>query len=121
MRRLVVVPVALMMLAGVASGCGAEPTSSAETLPPIRTTTTTTTTTVPPDLRRKFYEVKQNDYLSEIARRFQVTREAIVELNGLDNGGETLQIGQILEIPSDVYLVPSLPPEPESSSSTSEP
>ena len=67
----------------------------------------------------RFYEVKPGDNLAVIARSFDVSRPQIAELNNLADGGETLQIGQILEIPTDVVLIESLPTEPPSS--TSEP
>ena len=54
-----------------------------------------------------------------IAHSFDVPASEIVRLNHLLDGGETLQIGQILEIPTDVVMVESLPTEPPSS--TSEP
>ena len=109
--------VALLML--VVPACGPSASGAAETLPPIRTTTSTTTTTTTPDSRRKFYEVKPGDNLAVIARSFDVPATEIVKLNQLLDGGETLQIGQILEIPQDVVMVETLPTEP--SSSTSEP
>jgi LysM repeat protein len=119
MRRLIVLPVAAAVLVVLAPGCGSEPTGAADTLPPIKTTTTTSTTTTTPDSRRVFYEVKAGDNLNDIARRWQVPAQAIVELNNLSDGGETLQIGQILEKPLDVLMQDTLPPVP--SSSTSEP
>jgi LysM repeat protein len=99
-----------------APGCGSEPSGSAATLPPIKTTTSTTTTTTTPDSRRRFYEVKPGDNLAVIARAFEVPAQEIVKLNNLTDGGQTLQIGQILEIPTDVRLVESLPTAPPSSS-----
>lgn len=119
MRRSMPSSLAAAVLAIVIAGCGDEPSGSAGTLPPIKTTTSTTTTTTEPDNRRRFYEVKPGDNLAEIARSFEVPPGEIVRLNNLADGGETLQIGQILEIPRDVVLVESLPTEPPSS--TSEP
>ena len=119
MRHSLLLPLALTTLILGGSGCGSEPSGSADTLPPIRTTTSTTTTTTTPDSRRRFYEVKPGDNLAVIARSFDVFPAAIAELNNLADGGQTLQIGQILEIPTDVVLIESLPTEP--SSSTSEP
>jgi len=120
MRRPVLLSSALLTLLILGSAaCGSTPSGSADTLPPIRTTTSTTTTTTTPDSRRRFYEVKPGDNLAVIARSFDVFPAAIAELNNLADGGQTLQIGQILEIPTDVVLIESLPTEP--SSSTSEP
>lgn len=119
MRRITVILVASAMLATVTSACDNDPGDAADTLPPIRTTTSTTTTTTTPDSRRRFYEVKPGDNLSEIARSFDVPSTEIVKLNNLPDGGQTLQIGQILEIPTDVVLIESLPTEPPTS--TSEP
>jgi LysM repeat protein len=108
-----------LLLTGLATtSCGAEPSGAAETLPPILTTTSTTTTTTTPDGRRRFYEVKAGDNIAEIARSFDVPPSEIARLNRLTDGGQTIQIGQVLEIP-DVVLIESLPTEP--SSSTSEP
>ena len=76
---------------------------------PIRTTTSTTTTTTLVDARRRFYEVKPGDNLAEIARSFEVPRSEIVRINRLPNDGEIIQIGQVLEIPTDVVLIDSLP------------
>jgi LysM repeat protein len=120
MRRAVLLPsvvVALLML--LAPACGPTANGSAETLPPIRTTTSTSTSTTTPDSRRRFYEVKPGDNLAVIARSFDVPASEIVRLNQLLDGGETLQIGQILEIPTDVVMVYELPTEPPSS--TTEP
>ena len=75
--------------------------------------------TTTPDSRRRFYEVKPGDNLAVIARSFDVPASEIVRINQLVDGGETLQIGQILEIPTDVVMVESLPTDPPSS--TSEP
>jgi len=121
MRRLVLFPVAAVGLAIAAPACGADSGAGAGTLPPIRTTTTTSTTTTTPDSRRIFYEVKSGDNLSDIARSYQVPPQQIVVLNGLTDGGQTLQVGQVLEIPNDVRLDLTLPPDPNASSSTSEP
>jgi len=118
MHRAVIVPtgfVALVVL--LISACGPEATGAAETLPPIRTTTSTSTTTTTPDSRRRFYEVKRGDNLAVIARSFDVPASEIVRINNLQDGGQTLQIGQILEIPTDVVMVENLPTEPPTSSS----
>lgn len=104
------------------ASCGAEQSNALDTLPPIRTTTTIPpSTTLPPDLRRKFYEVKAGDNLSEIARSFGVPASEIVKLNGLANGGQVLQIGQVLEIPQDVVLVEELPEAPSTTTTTAGP
>jgi LysM repeat protein len=70
-------------------------------------------------MRRIFYEVKSGDNLSDIARAYGVPREQIVQLNNLPNGGQTIQIGQIIEIPNDMRLDDSLPPIAESTTSLS--
>jgi LysM repeat protein len=120
MHRAVLLPVGVVVVVLLlVAACGPEASGAAETLPPIRTTTSTTTSTTTPDSRRKFYEVKRGDNLAVIARSFEVPASEIVRINQLVDGGETLQIGQILEIPTDVVLVESLPTEPPSS--TSEP
>ena len=113
MHRLALLPTAVGLLAVLSVGCGSDQGSAFDTLPPIRTTTSTTSTTVPVDERRKFYEVKAGDNLAEIARSFQVPKSEIVRINNLPDNGEIIQIGQILEIPTDVVLVDTLP-TPES-------
>jgi LysM repeat protein len=119
MRRLTVLPaMSCLFLVAVAS-CGDEGGSALDTLPPIRTTTTEPpTTTIPPDLRRIFYVVRAGDTLNDIASRYQVTVRSIVELNGLPEGGGTLQIGQELEIPNDLRIDATLPPLPDEIDST---
>jgi LysM repeat protein len=120
MQRAVVLPVGVVsLLIVLAPACGPAASGAAETLPPIRTTTSTTTSTTTPDSRRKFYEVEPGDNLAVIARSFGVPASEIVKLNHLLDGGETLQIGQILEIPLDVVMVEELPTTPPPS--TSEP
>jgi len=109
MHRLILLPTAAGLLALVAVGCGSSEGDGFDTLPPIRTTTSTTTVTTIVDDRRRFYEVKAGDNLAEIARSFQVPKLEIVRLNRLLNNGEIIQIGQILEIPTDVVLVDDLP------------
>jgi LysM repeat protein len=117
MRRAVVLPVAVVAAVMLLmSACGPEDSGAAQTLPPIRTTTSTTTSTTTPDSRRKFYTVKRGDNLAVIARSFGVPASEIVRINGLTDGGQTLQIGQILEIPTDVVMVDNLPTTPDTSS-----
>lgn len=112
-RRLVVLSGVAAAALGSVAACGSDDSSGLDTLPPIRTTTTApTTTTIPPDLRRIFYEVQPGDYLSEIARSYGVPAAEIVKLNALPNGGENLQIGQVIEIPNDMRLDTSLPDPP---------
>jgi len=114
MHRLTLLATAAGFLALVAVGCGSSDGGAFDTLPPIRTTTSTTTTTTLVDSRRIFYVVKRGDNLSDIAKRYQVTRQSIVDLNRLPDNGEVIQIGQELEIPNDVRLDDTLPPLPES-------
>lgn len=111
MRRLILMPV----LAGTllaAAACGGDDDAALDTLPPIRTTTTLSTTTTTVDTRRIYYEVKPGDYLSDIARRYQVTVQSIVELNDLTT--DVLQVEQVLEIPNDFRVDATLPPLPSS-------
>jgi LysM repeat protein len=119
MRRAVLLPtVGVALLVLLAAACGPTASGAAETLPPIRTTSTTSTTTTTPDGRRRFYEVKRGDNLAVIAKSFDVPASEIVRINNLLDGGQTLQIGQILEIPTDVVMVYSLPTTPPSSSTS---
>ena len=118
MHRAVIVPAgAVALVVVLMTACGPTASGAAETLPPIRTTTSTSTTTTTPDDRRRFYEVKRGDNLAVIARSFDVPPSEIVRLNHLTDGGQTLQIGQVLEIPTDVVMVYDLPTEPPTSSS----
>lgn len=103
MCRLVLLPVAVLV-GMLVVGCGA-PGDADATLPPMRTTTSTTTTTTTPDDRRKFYQVKPGDTLAAIAAGFKVPISEIVKLNALPDGGEHLEVGQTIEIPTDMVLV----------------
>lgn len=98
-----------VLLAVALTACGSEEGEALDTLPAIITTTSTTTTSVAPDDRRKFYEVKPGDNIADIAASFQVPRSEIVRINNLPNDGAIIQIGQVLEIPTDVVLVDELP------------
>jgi LysM repeat protein len=119
-RSTVLIVLTSVLLATVVA-CGDDDEATLETLPPIRTTTTIPpTSTIPPDQRRIFYQVQPNDNLSEIARSYGVPRQAIVDLNKLPDGGETLQIGQVIEIPNDMRLDTSLP-DPPTTTTTLEP
>lgn len=102
----------VVALGGLVAACGDATEDALATLPPIKTTTTTTTTTTTPDSRRIFYEVKPGDFLSDIASRYTVTVQSIMELNGLTT--DVLQVGQLLEIPNDIRVDATLPPLPTS-------
>lgn len=117
--RRVLAATGAMAVAGIALvACGSDAGDALDTLPPIRTTTTIATTTTTPYSGRIFYVVKRGDNLSDIARAYKVTSQSIIDLNSLTS--TVLQIGQELEIPNDVRLDDTLPPN-ESSSTTSEP
>ena len=109
MRRLILLPALAGMLIVSAVACGGEEGDALDTLPPIRTTTTVEATTTTIDDRRKFYEVKPGDHLAKIASSFDVPASEIVRVNNLPDGGQVLQIGQLLEIPTDIVLVEELP------------
>lgn len=111
MRRLILLPAAATGLLALVA-CGDDGGAGLDTLPPIRTTTTQSTTSTTVDTRRKFYEVKPGDNLAEIARSFGVPASEIARLNELADGGQVLQIGQLLEIPTDIVLIEELPDDP---------
>jgi LysM repeat protein len=113
MHRATLLTTVAVLVVASAGACGSGDDSALETLPPILTTTSTSTTTTLADSRRIFYVVKAGDNLSDIAKRYQVTRQSIVDLNQLPNNGEVIQIGQELEIPNDVRIDETLPPLPE--------
>ena len=105
MNRLVVLALAAVALAVAVPACGTDPGDAAATLPPIRITSTTSTSTTEPDNRRKFYEVQSGDSLAEIADRYCVTAKQIADLNRLEDEGNYLEVGQILELPTNVVVV----------------
>jgi nucleoid-associated protein YgaU len=95
--------VAVLTVVGVA--CGTTDPASQERLPPIQTTlpstTTTTTTVAPGDF---LYVVQPGDTLFQIAQRFSITVEAIVERNGLASPDD-IEAGQSLEIPEGLLVI----------------
>lgn len=107
--RSVVIPSIAVAVVGIA-GCAGEQ-STLETLPPIRTTIAQATTTTTIDDRRKFYEVKSGDTLADIARSFAVPTSELAALNDFQDG-QVLQIGQLLQIPTDVVIIECLPEPP---------
>lgn len=115
MRRLTMPPVLAGLLLVSTVACAGDDDAALDTLPPIRTTTTMSTTTTTVDTRRKFYEVKPGENLAMIAASFGVPPSEIVRINDLPDGGQVLQIGQLLEIPTDIVLVEDLP-DPKASS-----
>lgn len=112
MHRLILLPGLAAVLLVAAASCGGEEGDGLDTLPPIRTTTTQSTISTTVDTRRIFYEVQPGDFLSDIARRYQVTVSSIIDMNGLTS--DVLQVGQMLEIPNDFRLDATLPPLPSS-------
>ena len=108
-HRIALIPIAVGLLAVLAVSCGTSDSDAFDQLPPIRTTTSSSTTSTLVDSRRKFYEVQEGDNLAEIAKSFQVPKSEIVRINRLPDNGAIIQIGQILEIPTDVVLINTLP------------
>ncbi len=89
------------VLAGalLVSSCGGDgggaPTTVPTTLPPTTTSTTlppTTTTTVVE------YVIQRGDTLDRIARRFGVTRQQLIDANGIEDP-DRIQAGDTLVIP----------------------
>ncbi|HSL73220.1 MAG TPA: LysM domain-containing protein [Ilumatobacteraceae bacterium] len=104
-RRRVGTTVFVAGAALAATACGTTDPASQERLPPIRTTiatTTTTTTTIPPG--DVIYVVQSGDTLGNIAERFGVTVQSIVDRNGLSSP-DAIQAGQRLEIPEAKLVI----------------
>ena len=115
--RLTGAAVAVTVATLAATGCGTTDEASSQTLPPIRptvATTSTTTTTIPEGER--YYTVQSGDTLGNIAERFQVPIQAIVDLNGLASPDD-IQAGQTLQIPSGVVVITELPTGPATGTS----
>ena len=74
------------------------PTSAAPPQPPTATTPTTTSTTQTETRPPLVHTVEEGQVLSQIAERYGVTVEAIVEANDLDSP-DFIVVGQELEIP----------------------
>lgn len=93
-----------------AVACGTTDEASRETLPPLVTTTSTTnvTTTNPDEGKTRFYEIKSGDSIAEIALAFGVPASEIIRINNIENP-DTIQVGQIIQIPTDIVLVEELP------------
>ena len=99
----------------VVSGCSGDDEGAAGTLPPIQTTTTTTTTLAPSTTQARFYEVQSGDTLTKIAVAFGLPIQAIMQANGIVDPN-SIQVGQILELPDAAAIVAtSLPAPPPSS------
>lgn len=105
MHRFVLVLIPALLTGLAITACGGDDTAALDTLPTIYTTTSTSTTTTTPDSRRIFWEVQENENLSEIARRYCVPASEIVKLNNLPDNGNVIHAGQLLEIPNDVVVV----------------
>lgn len=105
MNRFALVLIPALVAGAAATACGDEGDAALDTLPAIYTTTSTTTTTTTPDSRRVFWEVQENENLSEIARKYCVPASEIVKLNNLPDNGNVIHVGQLLEIPTDVVVV----------------
>ncbi len=111
MTRVLAGPILFAGVLGVAAvGCGTTDEASRETLPPLITTTSSTvpTTTDPNEGKVLFYEIKSGESIAIIAAAFEVPAQSIIDLNNIENP-DTIQVGQILQIPTDIVLVDELP------------
>jgi LysM repeat protein len=109
MRRLAVLPAAVLVVAAGAA-CGASDGSAVETLPPIRTTSTISTTSTTINTDRIFYTVKRGDNLNLIASSFEVPLQALIDLNrSVISDPDNVPAGVTLEIPTGIQLVDELP------------
>lgn len=109
--RVVVGPVVLTVASAVGVvACGTTDEASRETLPPLITTTSTTEPVVtdPNEGKTEFYEIKSGDSIGRIAAAFGVPPSEIIRINNIENP-DTIQVGQIIQIPTDVVLIDSLP------------
>jgi LysM repeat protein len=82
------------------SGCSRDHASN-DTLPPIKTTTTSTPVSANAS---RFYEIKDGDTLTVIAKNHRTTVDAIMERNAIANPDD-IHVGQVLELP-----LPAAPP-----------
>lgn len=109
--RVVMGPVVTALTIGVGvAACGTTDEASRETLPPLITTTSTTEPVVtdPNAGKTEFYEIKSGDSIGKIAAAFGVPSTEIIRINNIENP-ELIQVGQIIQIPTDIVLVESLP------------
>ena len=67
--------------------------------PPTTTTTPPPPTEPPPPPEPTTYTVQAGDTPSEIANRFGITVQALLEANGITDTG-SLQVGQVLQVPA---------------------
>ena len=118
--RAVMGPVAFSVMVSIgAASCGTTDEASRETLPPLITTTSTPEPVVddPNAGKTEFYEIKSGDSIARIASAFGVPASEIIRINNIENP-DAIQVGQIIQIPTDVVLVESLP---EATTSTTVP
>lgn len=107
------------VLGVVAVGCGTTDEASRETLPPLITTTSSLAPIVtdPNEGKTLFYEIESGDSIAIIAAKFKVPPQMIIDINSIENP-DTIQVGQIIQIPTDVVIVTGLP---EDATTTTEP
>lgn len=98
------------VLAGACSSGEGDGGGVAPTLPPIATTSTIAPSTTQNLLDQdRFVTVQQGDILSEIAKRFEVSQDDLMEKNGITDP-DAVYVGQVLELPVGAVLPNSGPP-----------
>lgn len=102
-------PRVALLVAGIAAvtivSCGLDKSAAPDSLPAVSTTTTTTTTMVTTTTIPDTYTVQPGDILSEIVKKFRISLDEVMALNGITNP-DKIFAGQKLKIPRSGSTVP---------------
>jgi LysM repeat protein len=92
---LIAIAVALLV-----TSCGGDDGAGTPTTVPTTLASTTTSTTLPPTTTTTLaeYVIQRGDTLDRIARRFGVTRQQLIDANGIEDP-DRIQAGDTLKIP----------------------
>ena len=92
----------VLIVAGIGAAtlvsCGSDDNAAPDSLPAVVTTTTTTTTVATTTTIPEVYEVQPGDILSEIVKKFRISQDELMALNGITNP-DRIYAGQKLKIP----------------------